>query len=264
MSDVGNEVVPVATPAEAPAPEVESTADQSPAPEGETPEAPPEKTFTQAELDKIIQKRLHTESRKAEREAQQREARIQREIEERIAKAQPQTKQRDGAPQREQFQDDIAYVEALTDWKVDQKMNGYQQQTAAQREAEYERQRVAEAMPKIRAAESKYPDFAEVVSSFDSAPEPLQAAMQRSKMMTDLYYYFGSNHDELAKVSDMHPIDQIYYVKELEAKLSAAPTVTRTSAPIVPNAGKAPVKRDTFELPWNEFVAQRRKELSRK
>lgn len=265
MTDVYTET-PAApeAPAAQPAPEIESTADQSPAPEGEsTPEVVPEKTFTQAELDKIIQKRLHTESRKAEREAQAREARIQQEVAERFSRLQPQTPQKTGEPVPESFKDYESYIDALTEYKVEQKMSGIHQQTEAQRQNEFRRQQAATVLPKLKTAMEKYPDFKDVATSFDGAPEPMQAAMLKSKHTGELYYYIGSNPDELDRISALDPVDQVWAIKELEAKLTASPSPTKAPPPIVPNAGKSTVARSTFELPWKEFVAQRRKETSR-
>lgn len=256
MSDVGD----LAAPAAEAAPETVPTAEPS-LPEGESKPEVPEKTFTQAELDKIIQKRLHTESRRAEREAQARESRIQAEIEARVAKAQPQPKKPEGAPHISQFQDYESYIDALTDYKVAQNMRGVHQQTEAQRQAqqraEFESRQKASVMPKVTAAKQKYEDFDDVALSFETS-EAANAAMLKSKITGDLYYYLGSNPSEVARINEMDdPIDQVWAIKDLEAKLSAGPTVSKAPAPIVPSAGKASVSKPLGEQSYDEFVKSR-------
>ena len=124
MSDIGNELVVDPTP---PVP----TAEQAPEPPLE-PVLEPEKTFTQKDVDDIIGKRLAKESRRAERDAQNRESRIQQEIAQRIQKIQPQQPVRTGAPKPDDFQDYESYIDARMDFKSEQYMSGIHQQGEAQ------------------------------------------------------------------------------------------------------------------------------------
>ena len=76
------------------------------------------KTFTQEQLNEIIQK----EKAKAEAKAERRALKAYRETLERFAPPQPVQQQSDGKPSRAAFNgDDEAYVEALTDWKISQR-----------------------------------------------------------------------------------------------------------------------------------------------
>lgn len=267
MSDVDTSVpaapaAPVVETTSAP----ESTADQVASPEGESPEQAPERTFTQDELNKIVQKEKFKESRRAEKvaEARLRAEYAERRVQELETKLNPPTPESSGRPKFENFNGDYeAYTEAVADWKYETKFAATRKESEAQQQQRQMAERANEVLPKIKAVAEKYDDFNEVATGF-TAPAALQAAMLKSAHTGELYYYLGSNPSELARISAMDDIDQVYAVRDLEAKLTAAPSPTKAAAPIVPNAGKAAVKRDTFELPWNEFVAQRRKETSRR
>jgi len=262
MSDVGTPVEPVAAPIATPEPV--STAEQVVTPEGESPEAPvEERSFKQSEVDKIVQTRLAKESRRLQRvaEAEARAAYAERQLAELRAPA--KTEQPSGEPVPSNFKDYETYIAALTDWKVDQKMQGIRQETEAQQYARQKAEQAAKVLPKLKPAQDKYDDFNEVALSYE-APPAMQAAMLRSAHTGELYYYLGQNEAERERISRLDDIEQVYAIRDLETKLTATPKPTNTPPPIVPNAGKAPVKKDTFELPWKEFVAQRRKEMGRR
>ena len=109
------------------APEVEpaATPETVATPQGETPapaevqkEAEPAKTFTQAELDAIVQKEKAKAARIAESRAMK--ARIEA-LESRLPQQVQQPEQRSDRPTRSQFADDDDYVEAMADWKIAQR-----------------------------------------------------------------------------------------------------------------------------------------------
>lgn len=241
----------------APAPE----ATAAPETEDVTPETPPEeKTLTQSEVNKIIQKEKAKERRRAESLA---EARVRAEYaEKRLAEVQaPPPTQPTGEPKPNQFQDYESYIAALTDYKVDQRVSGLQRETRAQEQARAQREQATTLQQKFSATAKKYDDFQEVALSQDvPISEPMAAAIKDSGIGGELAYYLGSNIDEAERIASLSPIGQVREMMKLEMKLSAPSAPTRTPPPIVPNSGKATVKKDTFELPWKEFVKERAKE----
>ena len=235
--------------------------------EGEqTPEAKPERTFTQAELNKIVQKEKAQESRRAEKLA---EARYRAEFAERELQAirqASQPKQPEGEPKLDQFQDYESYIKAYAKFEAKQlfeahkaeTQQAYQQQSVQQQAA----QRAQSIMPKVEKAAEKYDDFHDVATSFN-APQAMQEAMLESDIPGELYYHLGSNPAELNRIASLSPIKQVAAILALEAKLKAPPAVTKAPPPIVPTIGQSSVKKATFDLPWKEFVKQRRKEEGR-
>jgi len=269
MSDVGTPVdAPVAAPIATPEPV--STAEQVVTPEGESPEAPvEERSFKQSEVDKIVQTRLAKESRRLQRvaEAEARAAYAERQLAELRAPA--KSEQPSGEPVPQNFKDYESYISALTDWKVDQKMQGLRQETEAQQYARQKAEQAEKVMPKLKSAQEKYDDFNEVALTY-TAPPAMQAAMLRSPHTGELYYYLGANPEEREKISRLDDVEQIYAIRDLERKLTAPPKPTNTPPPIVPSEGKAPVKKDIFDFgnddpaAFKKFCETRRKEIGRR
>jgi hypothetical protein len=257
----------VATPAPTPVvettPAPDSTAEQEATPEGESPEATPEKTLTQSEVNKIIQKEKAQASRRAEKQV---ELRLRAEYAEKEAAAlrnqlNPPKPQLSGEPVPAQFQDYESYISALTDWKVEQKFGGIQKQNETQQAQRAVQERAATILPKLKPAMEKYDDFNEVATSY-SAPPAVQAAMLRSSMVGELYYHLGQNPDELDRISRLDDIEQVYAVRDLEAKLKGTPSPTKTPAPIVPNSGRSAVSKSPSAMNYDEFAEYRRKRLA--
>ena len=111
LSAVASEVPP---PEVAQVPATAPEADTQAADDGQDTAAP--KTFTQAELDDILQKRLAKAEAKAER-------RVLRILESQQTQKQPQYQQpqTEARPQRQSGEGDDAYLDRLTDWKLDQR-----------------------------------------------------------------------------------------------------------------------------------------------
>lgn len=237
-------------------PQPESTADQAPQ-EGESPEAKPERTFTQKELDEIVQKRLARESRRAEKlaEAKARAEFAERQLAELKA---PKVEKPSGKPTPQQFESYEDYMDALTDWKVDQRMDGIRKETELERTQRQMAETAGRVMPKLKSAMEKYDDFQDVATSFQ-APRAAQAAMLESDITGELYYYLGSNPAELDRISSLSDVKQVLAIRELEQKLTAAPTPTKTPPPIVPNTGNAKVSKRPSEMNQEEFEEYRRK-----
>ena len=241
------------------------TAGQGDAPQGDTPEAKPEKTFTQAELNKIVQREKAQESRRAEKLA---EARYRAEFAERELQAirqASQPKQPDGEPKVGQFQDYESYIAALTDYKVEQRMQGMRQQTEAQQRAMSQREQASQIQQKLSNAAKKYADFNEVALA-DDVPisQPMAAAISRLKDSGEVAYFLGSNIEEARRISELDPVDQVWEIKELERRLSAPPALTKAPPPIVPTSGNSTVKKDAFALPWKQLHAERMKARARR
>jgi hypothetical protein len=255
---------PVATP-EPVAPTQETTA----APEvTETPEAT-EKMLSQSEVDKIVQKRLAKESRRYEREANERAQLMARALaaERQLEVTQPRPQAApDGKPNLSQFQDYESYTEALTDWKTNQAI---EKRFADENERRWRLQeqqlnvKRAEALrPKIDEAISKYDDWAEVATTF-AMPQMMEEAVLESPLVADVAYFLGQNPNEVDRIARLSPAAQVREIAKIETKLSAPVTPTNAPPPIKPSGTKASVRTDTFNLPWDEFVAKRRKEMAR-
>lgn len=276
--EVAPEVVEVkaeAAPAESPesaAPPVEDTASTT---DEKPPESKPvEKTFTQAELDDILQKRLAKEHRKLERQAR---LEVENEyLRKQQSQSQPQAEPvqdaGSGEPRPESFQTYEDYIDAVTDWKVEQKLDaklrGLQEQSQERKRAEAQANHEAAIVKNLSKAAEKYDDFHEVLSSADdiSITEAMRDAIGDSEIGGEIAYYLANHADEAKAIYEMSPLRQIKEIDRLEQKLKApAPApeiapVSQAPKPIEPVRGvkTGAVKLETADM--DEYLKMRKQQ----
>ena len=205
--------------AEVPAPEQDATA--APVPEVSAPEVPEvaaedkpaEKTYTQAEIDAMIGKRLAREQRKWEREQAQRASQAQ-------APSTPVVP--------EQFESTEAYVEALAAQKADQLLR--------QREEQRQKSEILESYhDKEEEARAKYDDFEQVAYNPNLPITNVMAeTIQASEIGPEVAYHLGANPKEAERISRLSPFLQAKEIGKLEAKLAADPPTKKTSTAPTP------------------------------
>ena len=236
-----------------PAPEPVETASKGEAPVSgdNTPEGAdkPAKTFSQEEVDKLIGKRLAREERKWQRERDRAIAQTARE-------QQPAPKAQEPAnkPVPDSYKSTEEYLEALTDWKAEQKITAkLSERDRAEREARARREAEeasAEYREREEAARDKYDDFEEVAYNPKlSISDVMADTIQASEQGAELAYYLGKNPKEAARIAALKPFLQAKELGRLEAKLAdapAAPAKKPSSAPepikpVAPKGGSQPV-----------------------
>lgn len=207
--------------------------------EGKKPEAPKEaKTFTQDELDRIVAKEKAKAGRRAEKDLQRE---IDRKVDEALARGKPAAEPAVEAarPNRAAYASDDDYVEAIADWKADQKFTAREKAAEQQRKAEHQRQYIqgveATFAEREDAARDKYDDYDEVTRS-DHVP--ITSAMADTiKLMEkgpDVAYYLGSpaGLEDARQIAKLHPLKQAQALGRIEDKLASAPAPAKpTSAP---------------------------------
>lgn len=207
-----------------PAPEVTTTPEAVVAPEVSADTAPPtpEKTFTQAELDAIVAKRVAREARKLQRQQAPAPA---------VTPVVP--------PKVEDFNDAPAYAEALAESKAAELVNKREaEKQAAEVRASYDERE--------ESARDKYDDFEQVAYN-PAVPitEYMAQTLMQSDAGPDILYHLGSNPKEAQRIAGLSPLIQAREIGKLEAKLAAAPPVKTTSSapapitPVKPAAGAA-------------------------
>jgi hypothetical protein len=228
------EAAPAET-SESAAPPVEDTASST---DEKQPESKPaEKTFTQSELDDILQKRLAKEHRKLERQAR---LEVENEyLRKQQAQPQPQVQQpvqeASGEPKPENFQTYEDYIEAVTDWKVEAKLNAKLQ--SLQEQSQQRKQQTAQASheatiaEKLSKGDEKYDDFDEVVRTNPKLQVTIamRDAIGDSEISEDIAYYLGTHTEESASIAGMTIVQQIKAIERLEKKLTAPAQIPRVS-----------------------------------
>jgi hypothetical protein len=256
--------------------EVESVAVESVETEAtETEQREPQQEPVESDESKEDKSRKHKvqqrfdEITRARHEAE-REAAYWRNRAEGNAKAEPQAK-----PEQSNFKDYDAYVEALTDWKADQKVNEAlsKRDTERAREAETQAQQAkvnvfSERQQAIREA---LPDYDEVIGMSDvQIANHVGDALIRSKKGAELAYHLAKNPDVAEQLNAMHPLDAAVELGSIAANLTfEKPTpvvkpVSKAPAPIAPIGSRAAPAKDPDKMDADEWRTWREEQLKRR
>lgn len=218
------------------------------APDGsvETKQVEPPKTFTQAEVDAMVQKRLLKEER-----------RVHRKVEQQL-REQQQAKALEVAPKRDEFRDDDAYLHAQIEHLAERKAA----QKVAEREKAQQIERVSEAFSeKAEKAKERYADF-DVVVGNPALPinEGMAEFIADSDAGPDLAYYLGKNPFKAAEIASLSPIKAARELTKLEAELAAKPKPRSSNAPapIVPIGGASGGSKSPAEMSDAEYAKWRK------
>lgn len=184
--------------------------------DGEVETKQAERTFTQAELDAAIQKRLLKEERRVHR-------RVEQQLREQAQRPAPE------APKREAFADDEAFLGAHIQHQARQQA----EQLFAERERAREVERRNETfLAKAEAVAERYADFDEVIGN---PALPINDAMAEfisdSDVGPELAYHLGKNPLKAARIAEMSPIKAARELTRLEAELVSKPKPKTSNAP---------------------------------
>lgn len=143
-----------------------------------------------------------------------------------------------GAPKPvlENFPDYDAYVEALTDWKIEQKEQVSRQTYAQQQQQEIQGQLIRSFDAKASQAISTLPDFEEVARDpamrriFTAMPHITDAIME-SDRGPEIAYYLGKNRQKAIELAQMHPMKAAVELGKIEARLLTPETRKVSQAP---------------------------------
>ncbi len=175
------------------------------------------KTFTQAEVDALIQKRLLKEERRTHR-------RIEQQLRERAEQQQVSV-----APERENFKDDESFTQAEIDHRAAVKARELLDERERVKQAE---QRTEAFLEKAEKASERYADFHAVVSN----PQlPISEAMAEfiaeSEEGAEVAYYLGKNPAKAAQIHRMSAVKATVEMTRIAAEIAAKPKATPSNAP---------------------------------
>lgn len=163
-----------------------------------------------------------------------------------------------GKPTADQFEDHSEYVEALTDWKVDQKLGERDQRQEAATKATTWQQRAD-------AVKAEIPDFDTVLAG-STAPmsQAMAQTIQESDMGPKVAYHLAQHPEESARIAGMSPLAAARELGKIEATLSTAKAAEPepkkvTSAPTPPTpigSGRSTVG-DPGKMSMSDYMAWR-------
>lgn len=254
------------------APEVAPVAEPQ-APEQEQPketqtEAKPEEATEQPRDEKgkfksPVQDRID-ELTRARREAE-REAAYWRQRATPVQEPTPQAK-----PTADQFKDYGEFVEALADWKADQKvteaLKARDADTAKSAEQRAHETKAQTFVERQTAAKTSIPDYDAVVSAADvPISRHVEEVILDSDKGPELVYHLAKNPAEAARISALSPLAAARELGRIEATLGqAAPAtkpVTKAPAPMKPTSGNgSSPTTDPSKMSHEEYRAYRAKQ----
>lgn len=250
------ENIEISTPVDTAEPVNVETETQNPVdvtPEGTAPEGEEnkqeerKKTFTQEEVDVLIQKRLLKKEREVFRNIQRQQAE-----EARRARIEQE-------PRREQFNDDDAYLEAKLEQLAEKKAIEKIQHLERQREQEKSSEAFLERAEK---AAEKYADFHEVVADPKlRINDSMVEFISESDVGHEVAYYLGKHPEVAAKIADMSPMKAARELSKIESEVGSKSIVKTSSAPapITPIGNRGSAQTSLEKLSFAEYKEQRMK-----
>ena len=182
----------------------------------------------------------------------------------------------DGRPSQEQFETYEAYVDALTDYKVDQRLKTEREKYAAWMQQQQEEQALAGFQQRSAEYNSKVaPDYFETMRSVEHIPVShyLKAELFESEMGTAVAYELAKHPEELARITRL--ADRARVAREIgriEARLQSRETPETPR--IMPSKAPAPIRpvgqgangnlssKPLDELPLPDYIRAREKQIA--
>lgn len=184
----------------------------------------------------------------------------------------------EGKPKPESFDTHTDYVEALTDWKTETKL---QERDAKQFKETFDREQtkiVSSYTEKEKAFSAKNADFADVISEVDHIP--ISASLRDILLTSDtgpqLAYELAKNPEDYARIAKLPPLACAREIGKLEYRLSSKSSssesvekkITKAPKPIDPvgtgGKGSAPKSISDPSLSQREYEALRREQMKKR
>lgn len=216
------------------------------------------KSFTQAELDKIIQK----EKAKAEARAERRALKVYAEKLEGMTRqpAQQQEAPRDSKPRMDQFSNVEDYVEAVSDWKLNQR----DEESNRNKAEEYGRATLTKTEKMYAEASTLSKDFDR--ASFDELPltPAIAQAIIDSDIPAKIMVHLSSNPEEADRIARLSPARQAAEIGKIEARLATTPAKVKASNapdPIKPvGARNGATNGNLATASMDDYIAMRKQQ----
>lgn len=214
--------------------------------------------------------RLTKRAAEAERRAQEAERKLQEAEGKNGGKAKPEAQDDEGEPDPSDFDSYDEYLDALADWKADQKIGakGKKDDKAAADDdngsnKDDQDTEFTEALEDVQDAFSEtrksHKDFDEVIGQQDlQITRDMVIAMADSEDPGAIAYHLGKNKQEAARIAKLSPIAQAKEIGKIEAKLAAKPQqpgkkTTSAPDPIDPVKGSDSTSKAPQDMDFAEY-----------
>jgi hypothetical protein len=186
-----------------------------------------------------------------------------------------------GKPSPDAYETHAEYVEALADWKIDQRDKA-REAKQRQDQAMTEQQKVQAAhSERVKSFVEKTEDFQDVIESVDdirvspAVGKAIEEAILSSENGPALMYELAKNRDEYARIVGLTPIAAVRELGKIESRLSASEEkipetkkITNAPKPVAPvGKGKSVAQAKSLNDPnisFAEYEKIRREQLKRR
>ena len=179
----------------------------------------------------------------------------------------PVAKDEPASLDRENFNSDLEWIEAIADYKAEQKLKAVSESQAREQRQKQEQEKaltVAQKADKIFAEAAELGDYDE--DDFNEIPftQSMSEAILDSDISPKIVHYLAANPDQAQKISAMSPTRQAAEIGKLELKLSSPEPAKKSAAPEpikpVSGAGKS-YKGLSDEMSADEWLRERNRQL---
>ncbi|MCK5616762.1 hypothetical protein KAR91_83645 [Candidatus Pacearchaeota archaeon] len=175
-------------------------------------------------------------------------------------------------PQEEDFEKYDDYIDALTDWKVDVKLDAQATQVK-EKEISGETAEAEKAFKgKLDVAREKYSDFDDIALNINvPITEAIVDILHDTENPGEIAYYLGKNAKECRTIANMTPIQAVRAIDKIGAEIAkelaknpppvkTEKTVTAAPAPIKPIGSREIVTKDPAKMTQPEYEAWRKEQ----
>lgn len=181
----------------------------------------------------------------------------------------------EGKPNPDKFDTHAEYVEALADWKTDQKL--------MERDRKLEQSKLQDAQAKANEAHSKRlksfadktPDFQETLENLEDVPSSpaVREIIISSENGPELLYELAKNPDEAKRIASLGPLAAAREMGKIEARLSSSKSsdskqdtkkISQAPKPLAPvgGGGKATTPMTLEEAAKSSYADYKKKRLA--
>lgn len=230
---------------------------------------PKKKSGFQRRIDKLNKK---ISAMAQELELQRMEALKQRAGGEKPVEAKPE-KQSEGKPDKNDFESHDDYLEALADWKFEQRQERQRQESReSQVKSEFEN-KVSDLRKHSAEFSKTREDFNEVISDVDDVPMSLTVQniiLDAGAEGPALMYEIAKNRKEYERINALSPLAAAKEIGKIEARLQEAikkpieKKTTNTPTPITPIKAKgSAIEKPLGELDYEEYRKVRLEQMQK-
>lgn len=179
-----------------------------------------------------------------------------------------------GKPKADDFTSHEAFLEALTDWKVDQRDKQKETKTREAHQKDEEKRVVERFREGAKTAKEKFADYDEVLEANETPiPRHITGLLYHSENGPELSYHLAKNESELARICKLDQVTAARELGKFEAKFISAPEketkenkTTKAPPPIKPVGSKTAATTDGYrdDMTYAEYKAWRNKSLRKR